>query len=159
MATDPASSQGSTRRGVGLGLAAISMVGGSVLYYKTPTEIVSSHSSEPVRLAGQLVERFQHGALQAPEGRRTRMTETSTVAETAGRLTAREAELSGLEQRLTGRSQQALDATQRALQATVDQVDRQMSTWKPDSTLNVLNRAPPGTNHAVPPELLTTAFM
>jgi cytochrome c-type biogenesis protein CcmE len=40
---------------VGVGLAAISMVGGSVLYYKTPTEIVASHSVEPVRLAGQLV--------------------------------------------------------------------------------------------------------
>jgi cytochrome c-type biogenesis protein CcmE len=40
---------------VGIGLAAISMVGGSVLYYKTPTEIVSSHSTESVRLAGQLV--------------------------------------------------------------------------------------------------------
>jgi cytochrome c-type biogenesis protein CcmE len=40
---------------VGLGLAAISMVGGSVLYYKTPTEIVASHSADPVRLAGQLV--------------------------------------------------------------------------------------------------------
>ncbi|MCX6460199.1 MAG: cytochrome c maturation protein CcmE [Actinobacteria bacterium] len=40
---------------VGLGFAAISMVGGSVLYYRTPTEVVSAHSSEPVRLAGQLV--------------------------------------------------------------------------------------------------------
>lgn len=40
---------------VGLGLAAISMVGGSVLYYKTPTEIVAAHSAESVRLAGQLV--------------------------------------------------------------------------------------------------------
>ena len=40
---------------VGIGLAAISMVGGSVLYYKTPTEIVSSQSSDSVRLAGQLV--------------------------------------------------------------------------------------------------------
>ncbi len=40
---------------VGVGLAAISMVGGSVLYYKTPTEIVTEHSADPVRLAGQLV--------------------------------------------------------------------------------------------------------
>ena len=40
---------------VGVGLAAITMVGGSVLYYKTPTEIVTSHSADPVRLAGQLV--------------------------------------------------------------------------------------------------------
>ena len=29
---------------VGIGLAAISMVGGSVLYYKTPTEIVTQLS-------------------------------------------------------------------------------------------------------------------
>jgi cytochrome c-type biogenesis protein CcmE len=40
---------------VGLGLAAISMVGGSVLYYKTPTEVVAQGSPDPVRLAGQLV--------------------------------------------------------------------------------------------------------
>jgi cytochrome c-type biogenesis protein CcmE len=40
---------------VGLGLAAISMVGGSVLYYKTPTEVVKAASADPVRLAGQLV--------------------------------------------------------------------------------------------------------
>jgi cytochrome c-type biogenesis protein CcmE len=40
---------------VGVGLAAISMVGGSVLYYKTPTEIVTQHTNDPVRLAGQLV--------------------------------------------------------------------------------------------------------
>jgi cytochrome c-type biogenesis protein CcmE len=40
---------------VGIGLAAISMVGGSVLYYKTPTEVIAQHSTEPVRLAGQLV--------------------------------------------------------------------------------------------------------
>jgi cytochrome c-type biogenesis protein CcmE len=40
---------------VGIGLAAISMVGGSVLYYKTPTEVLAQHSTDPVRLAGQLV--------------------------------------------------------------------------------------------------------
>lgn len=40
---------------VGVGLASISMVGGSVLYYKTPTEVVAQKSAEPVRLAGQLV--------------------------------------------------------------------------------------------------------
>jgi cytochrome c-type biogenesis protein CcmE len=40
---------------VGIGLAAISMVGGSVLYYKTPTEVLSQQSADPVRLAGQLV--------------------------------------------------------------------------------------------------------
>ena len=40
---------------VGIGLAAISMVGGSVLYYKTPTEVVAQHATDPVRLAGQLV--------------------------------------------------------------------------------------------------------
>jgi cytochrome c-type biogenesis protein CcmE len=40
---------------VGIGFAAISMVGGSVLYYKTPSEVVALKSSEPVRLAGQLV--------------------------------------------------------------------------------------------------------
>jgi cytochrome c-type biogenesis protein CcmE len=40
---------------VGIGLASISMVGGSVLYYKTPTEVVAQKSVDPVRLAGQLV--------------------------------------------------------------------------------------------------------
>jgi cytochrome c-type biogenesis protein CcmE len=40
---------------VGIGLTAISMVGGSVLYYKTPTEVIAQHSTDPVRLAGQLV--------------------------------------------------------------------------------------------------------
>jgi cytochrome c-type biogenesis protein CcmE len=40
---------------VGIGLASMSMVGGSVLYYKTPTEVVALKSAEPVRLAGQLV--------------------------------------------------------------------------------------------------------
>jgi cytochrome c-type biogenesis protein CcmE len=38
-----------------VGLGAISMVGGSVLYYKTPTEVAALHSTDPVRLAGQLV--------------------------------------------------------------------------------------------------------
>jgi cytochrome c-type biogenesis protein CcmE len=41
---------------VGMGLAAISMVGGSVLYYKTPTEVLTQQSADPVRLAGQLVQ-------------------------------------------------------------------------------------------------------
>lgn len=41
-----------------------------------------------------------------------------------------------------------------ALLAAVDQVDRQMSTWKPDSDLNRLNAAPAHQWHAVPAELL-----
>jgi cytochrome c-type biogenesis protein CcmE len=40
---------------VGIGLASMTMVGGSVLYYKTPTEVVAQKSADPVRLAGQLV--------------------------------------------------------------------------------------------------------
>lgn len=39
-------------------------------------------------------------------------------------------------------------------QATVDLVDRQMSTWKPDSDLMRLNAAPLGEWVALPPELL-----
>jgi len=46
-------------------------------------------------------------------------------------------------------------AVQRALESAVDEVDRQMSTWKPDSALSALNRAPPDTSHTVPPELAT----
>jgi thiamine biosynthesis lipoprotein len=42
-----------------------------------------------------------------------------------------------------------------ALQQAVDRVDSQMSTWKPESDLCRLNRAPVGTWHAVPPELMT----
>lgn len=41
-----------------------------------------------------------------------------------------------------------------ALFAAVDQVDRQMSTWKPDSDLNRLNAAPAHEWHSVPAELL-----
>ena len=40
---------------VGLGFAAITMVGGSVLYYRTPTEVVAQGVGQQVRLAGQLV--------------------------------------------------------------------------------------------------------
>ncbi len=41
-----------------------------------------------------------------------------------------------------------------ALQATVDAVDQQMSTWKPDSDLCRFNRSPPGEWIALPDELL-----
>ncbi len=41
-----------------------------------------------------------------------------------------------------------------ALAETVDVVDRQMSTWKPDSDLMRLNRAPVGQWLAVPAELM-----
>lgn len=44
---------------------------------------------------------------------------------------------------------------QRSLQAAVDEVDRQMSGWRPDSELNRLNAAPPGTWVDVPRELCT----
>ena len=40
---------------VGIGLASVSLVGGSVLYYKTPTEVTAGGADVPVRLAGQLV--------------------------------------------------------------------------------------------------------
>jgi thiamine biosynthesis lipoprotein len=42
-----------------------------------------------------------------------------------------------------------------ALFAAVDQVDRQMSTWKPDSDLSRLNAAPAHQWHTVPAELLS----
>lgn len=45
-------------------------------------------------------------------------------------------------------------AVQVALQAAVDEVDAQMSTWKPHSDLIRLNRAPPGEWVAVPALLL-----
>lgn len=38
--------------------------------------------------------------------------------------------------------------------SAVDRVDRQMSSWKPESELSRLNRAPAGQWHAVPQELL-----
>ena len=41
-----------------------------------------------------------------------------------------------------------------ALAAAVAQVDQQMSPWKPDSDLMRLNRAPPGSWVALPPEML-----
>ena len=47
-----------------------------------------------------------------------------------------------------------LGAVGAALLAAVDQVDRQMSTWKPDSDLNRLNAAPLHQWHTVPAELL-----
>lgn len=37
--------------------------------------------------------------------------------------------------------------------SAVDRVDRQMSSWKPESNLSRLNRAPPGSWQAVPQEL------
>lgn len=45
-------------------------------------------------------------------------------------------------------------ALQAALADTVDRVDRQMSTWKPDSDLMRLNRAAPGAWVHVPDELM-----
>ncbi len=47
-----------------------------------------------------------------------------------------------------------LGAVGAALFAAVDQVDRQMSTWKPDSDLSRLNAAPVNVWHAVPAGLL-----
>jgi cytochrome c-type biogenesis protein CcmE len=40
---------------VGVGLTAITTIGGSVLYYKTPTEIVKQQPVDAVRLSGKLV--------------------------------------------------------------------------------------------------------
>ena len=48
-----------------------------------------------------------------------------------------------------------LAALERALAAAVQQVDRQMSPWQPDSALNRLNRAAVGTWVALPPEMLS----
>ncbi|ODS00287.1 thiamine biosynthesis protein ApbE [Methyloceanibacter methanicus] len=45
-------------------------------------------------------------------------------------------------------------AVQAALQAAVDQVDAQMSTWKPDSDLMRLNAAPVGNWVEIPPQLM-----
>ena len=48
----------------------------------------------------------------------------------------------------------ALDPLHAALAQAVEAVDRQMSTWKPDSDLMRLNAAEVGVWHAAPPELL-----
>lgn len=40
---------------VAVGVAAVSTIGGSVLYYKTPTEVVQQQPVEAVRLSGKLV--------------------------------------------------------------------------------------------------------
>jgi thiamine biosynthesis lipoprotein len=47
-----------------------------------------------------------------------------------------------------------VDPVRAALQAAVDEVDAQMSTWKPDSELMRLNAAPVGIWQAVPARLL-----
>lgn len=49
----------------------------------------------------------------------------------------------------------ATDALAAALFDAVDRVDRQMSTWKPESDLNRLNAAPVGEWVAIPRELMT----
>ncbi|WP_027055682.1 FAD:protein FMN transferase [Mesorhizobium erdmanii] len=46
------------------------------------------------------------------------------------------------------------EAVRAALQAAVDEVDAQMSTWKPDSDLMRLNRAPAGAWATIPGRLL-----
>lgn len=46
------------------------------------------------------------------------------------------------------------DALQRALTAVVDEIDRQMSPWKPSSDLNRLNAAPPDRWIELPREIL-----
>ena len=45
------------------------------------------------------------------------------------------------------------EAVRRALQAAADEVDEQMSTWKPDSDLMRLNAAPVGEWVTVPAQL------
>lgn len=40
---------------IGVGLAAVTTIGGSVLYYKTPSEMVQEQPTEAVRLSGKLV--------------------------------------------------------------------------------------------------------
>jgi thiamine biosynthesis lipoprotein len=47
------------------------------------------------------------------------------------------------------------DSLQRCVQAAVDQVDAQMSPWKPDSDLTRLNRAQVGAWVVLPPEILS----
>ncbi len=46
-------------------------------------------------------------------------------------------------------------ALQRGIQAEVDTVDRQMSTWKPDSDLSRFNNAPAGTWQTLPADMFT----
>ena len=50
-----------------------------------------------------------------------------------------------------------IEALGAALFEAVDRVDRQMSTWKPDSDLNRLNAAPVGDWVAIPRELTDRA--
>ena len=48
-----------------------------------------------------------------------------------------------------------VDRLSKALQQAVDRVDNQMSTWKPESDLSRLNRAPVGAWQSVPQEFMT----
>lgn len=48
-----------------------------------------------------------------------------------------------------------LPALQRVVQAALDRVDAQMSTYKPDSSLNRFNRAPAGSWQVLEPEFFT----
>ena len=49
----------------------------------------------------------------------------------------------------------ATEPLAKALFEAVDRVDRQMSSWKPDSDLNRLNAAPVGEWLTQPPDLMT----
>lgn len=40
---------------IALGMVAVKAIGGSVLYYKTPSELIAQHPAGQVRLAGKLV--------------------------------------------------------------------------------------------------------
>lgn len=62
---------------VGIGLASVSLVGGSVVYYRTPTEVVTQGTGVPVRLAGQLV--VSSIGKDAQGGTTFRMTDGKTI--------------------------------------------------------------------------------
>lgn len=52
--------------------------------------------------------------------------------------------------KLVAPAQTGTDMLRRGIQAQLDRVDRQMSTWKPDSDLSRFNRAPAGTWQPLP---------
>jgi cytochrome c-type biogenesis protein CcmE len=62
---------------VGIGLASVTMVGGSVLYYKTPTEVAAQGPDVAVRLAGQLV--LDSVGKDAQGGTTFKMTDGKTI--------------------------------------------------------------------------------
>jgi FAD:protein FMN transferase len=56
---------------------------------------------------------------------------------------------------LSGAIGPSLETLREGIQARLDNVDRQMSTWKPESELSRFNRAPAGSWHILPSEFFT----